>query len=43
MYYLLNHVTGIPLTEQQLLGSKGPAYAEYQSRVPAFWPRPPRG
>ena len=42
MYYLLNHVTGIPLTEQQLLTSKGAAYAEYQTRVPAFWPRPPR-
>ncbi|NBX33906.1 DUF1295 domain-containing protein [bacterium] len=42
MYYLLNHVTGIPLTEQQLLASKGAAYADYQTRVPAFWPRPPR-
>jgi len=42
MYYLLNHVTGIPLTEQQLLASKGAAYADYQARVPAFWPRPPR-
>jgi steroid 5-alpha reductase family enzyme len=43
MYYFLNRVTGIPLTEQQLLASKGPAYADYQARVPAFWPRPPRG
>jgi steroid 5-alpha reductase family enzyme len=43
MYYLLNHVTGVPLTEAQLLASKGPAYAEYQAKVPAFWPRPPRG
>ncbi len=42
MYYFLNRVTGIPLTEQQLLTSKGPAYADYQARVPAFWPRPPR-
>ena len=42
MYYFLTRVTGIPLTEQQLLSSKGPAYADYQSRVPAFWPRPPR-
>lgn len=42
MYYLLNHVTGIPLTEAQLLASKGSAYAEYQGRVPAFWPRKPR-
>ena len=42
MYYFLTRVTGIPLTEQQLLTSKGPAYADYQARVPAFWPRPPR-
>lgn len=42
MYYFLTRVTGIPLTEQQLLASKGPAYADYQARVPAFWPRPPR-
>ena len=42
MYYFLTRVTGIPLTEQQLLLSKGDAYAAYQTRVPAFWPRPPR-
>ena len=42
MYYFLTRVTGIPLTEQQLLTSKGAAYADYQARVPAFWPRPPR-
>jgi steroid 5-alpha reductase family enzyme len=41
--YLVTNVTGIPLTEQQLLKSKGAAYEAYQSRVPAFWPRPPRG
>ena len=42
MYHFLTNVTGIPLTEAQLLKSKGAAYAEYQARVPAFWPRPPR-
>ena len=42
IYYFLTRVTGIPLTEQQLLTSKGPAYADYQERVPAFWPRRPR-
>ena len=42
MYYLLTRVTGVPLTERQLLSSKGPAYADYQRRVSAFWPRPPR-
>jgi len=43
IYYFLTRVTGVPLTEQHLLASKGEAYAEYQRRVPAFWPRPPRG
>lgn len=42
MYHLLTKVTGIPLTEQQLLKSKGEAYIVYQSRVSAFWPRPPK-
>jgi len=41
--YLVTNVTGIPLTEQQLLTSKGDAYRDYQRRVSAFWPRPPRG
>ena len=40
--YLVTNVTGIPLTEQQLLTSKGDAYRDYQGRVSAFWPRPPR-
>lgn len=43
MFHLLTKVTGIPLTEAQLLASKGAAYAAYQRQVPAFWPRPPRG
>ena len=43
IYYFLTRVTGVPLTEQHLLASKGQAYADYQKRVPAFWPRPPRG
>ena len=42
MYYFLTQVTGIPLTEAQLLTSKGDAYRDYQARVSAFWPRPPR-
>jgi steroid 5-alpha reductase family enzyme len=42
MHHFLTRVTGIPLTERQLLASKGAAYADYQARVPAFWPRPPR-
>ena len=43
MYHLLTKVTGVPMTEVQLLASKGEAYAAYQRRVPAFWPWPPRG
>lgn len=43
IYHLVSNVTGIPLTEQQLLASKGDAYRAYQSRVSRLWPRPPRG
>lgn len=42
IWYLVTNVTGIPLTEAQLLRSKGDAYRAYQARVPAFWPRRPR-
>jgi steroid 5-alpha reductase family enzyme len=42
LWYLVTQVTGIPLTEAQLLKSKGEAYKAYQGRVPAFWPRRPR-
>ncbi len=40
--YLLLRVTGIPLTEQQSLRSKGDAYREYQAATSAFvpwWPK----
>lgn len=42
MYYLLTQVTGVPLTEQQMLASRGAAYEDTCRRIPAFWPRPPR-
>lgn len=42
MYYLLNYVTGVAITEGHLVHSKGEAYRNYQQKVPAFWPRPPR-
>lgn len=42
MFLLLTRVTGVPLTEAHLLLSRGAAYRDYQSRVPAFWPKPPR-
>lgn len=40
--YLLLRVTGIPPTEEQALRSKGDAYRDYQRRVSAFVPLPPR-
>ncbi len=41
MYVLLRHVSGVPPLEAHMLRSRGPAFAEYQQRVPAFWPRVP--
>jgi len=38
MYYFLNKVTGIPLTEEYALKSKGDAYREYQRTTNAFVP-----
>ena len=38
MYYFLTKVTGIPLTEEYSLRSKGDAYREYQRTTSAFFP-----
>lgn len=43
MYWLLVHVSGIPLLEQQMLKSRGDAFRIYQSRVSSFFPLPPKG
>jgi len=40
--YLLLRVTGIPLTEEQSLRSRGDAYRRYQQTTSAFVPWPPR-
>ncbi len=40
MHHFLHRVTGVAYTEAQLLRSKGAAYADYQARVPAFYPFP---
>jgi steroid 5-alpha reductase family enzyme len=40
--YLLLRVTGIPLTEEQSIRSKGEAYRQYQKRTSAFVPLPSR-
>ena len=42
MYWLLVHVSGIPLLEQQMLQSRGDAFRAYQTRVSAFFLRPPK-
>jgi steroid 5-alpha reductase family enzyme len=40
--YLLLFVTGIPLTEEQSIRSRGDAYRDYQRRVSSFVPWFPR-
>jgi len=42
MYWLLVHASGIPPLEAVMLASRGDAYRDYQARVSAFFPRPPR-
>ena len=42
MYWLLVHVSGIPLLEQQMLKSRGDAFRAYQARVSAFFLLPPK-
>jgi steroid 5-alpha reductase family enzyme len=38
MLYFLTRVTGIPLTEEYALKSKGEAYRQYQRTTSAFIP-----
>ncbi len=38
MYWLLVHVSGIPLLEQHMLRTRGDAYRAYQQQVSAFFP-----
>jgi steroid 5-alpha reductase family enzyme len=42
MYWLLVRVSGIPPLEEHMLATRGDAYAAYQARTSAFFPRPPR-
>jgi len=42
IYYLLRHVSGVPLLEAAMLRSRGAAYVDYQARVSAFFPWPSR-
>jgi len=38
MYYFLNKVSGVPLSEQQAVKTRSVEYAEYQRVTPAFFP-----
>ena len=40
MYWLLVHVSGVPLLEAHMLRTRGEAFRTYQHRVRAFWPFP---
>lgn len=42
MYWLLAHVSGVPLLEAHMLRSRGDRFRAYQARVNAFWPGPQR-
>jgi len=42
MYYLLVYVSGIPPLEREMLRSRGDRFRDYQRRVSAFFPRPPK-
>jgi len=42
MGLVLTRLTGVPPLERAMLAAKGEAYAQYQARVSAFFPRPPR-
>jgi steroid 5-alpha reductase family enzyme len=39
MYWLLVHVSGIPLLEKHMLATRPKEYLDYQQRVPAFFPK----
>ena len=42
MWWLLNHVSGVPMLEAEMLRSRPEAYRDYQRRVSRFIPLPPR-
>lgn len=43
MFVLLRHLSGVPPTEAAMVRSRGADFANYQARVSAFFPWPPRG
>lgn len=42
MYVLLVHASGIPPLEAHMIETRGDRFRDYQKRVSAFWPWPPR-
>lgn len=42
IFYLIWKVTGIPMTEEQAIRSRGDLYRDYQRRVSVFIPLPPK-
>lgn len=42
MYGLLRHVSGVPPLEEAMLKSRGDLFRDYQRRVSAFFPLPPK-
>lgn len=42
MWWLLNHVSGVPMLEAEMLRSRPEAYRAYQARVSRFLPLPPK-
>jgi steroid 5-alpha reductase family enzyme len=42
MWWLLNHVSGVPPLEAEMLRTRPDDYRAYQRRVSRFFPRPPR-
>lgn len=42
MYWLLNHVSGIPPLEAHMVETRGRSFQDYQKRTSAFFPLPPK-
>jgi steroid 5-alpha reductase family enzyme len=42
MFYVLNHVTGVPPLEAQMARARGEAWRAYAARTSRFFPLPPK-
>ncbi|HVY90734.1 MAG TPA: DUF1295 domain-containing protein, partial [Hyphomonadaceae bacterium] len=43
MFIVLRFGTGVPALEKSMLASRGDKFIDYQKRVSAFFPLPPKG